>query len=146
MRDNYDVYESREALQRPQGCASGLARTASKHLDDIGVWSDLVFQTVSKKFLPPIEQNNGPQGVDGSSTAGYRDYHEVAWVINRFARVARCASRGSMACSKCVTPASRGSICFPTSKSLGHSSSCVNKRIVKLDVLLRASESRDFHP
>jgi transformation/transcription domain-associated protein len=89
MRDNYDVYESREALQRPQGCASGLARTASKRLDDIGVWSDLVFQTVSKKFLPPIEQNNGPQGVDGSSTAGYRDYHEVAWVINRFARVAR---------------------------------------------------------
>ena len=46
--------------------------------DDISIWSDLVFQTINKKFLPPVDQNNGPQGVNGSSTTGYRDYHEVA--------------------------------------------------------------------
>jgi transformation/transcription domain-associated protein len=63
--------------------------------DDISVWSDLVswrqhvFQTINKKFLPLIQQNNGPQGVNGSSTAGYRGYHEIAWIINRFAHVAR---------------------------------------------------------
>ena len=52
------------------------------------------------------------------------------------------ALRGSMACSKCVTPASHGSICFPTSKSLGHSSSCVNKRVVITKYLANSTEAR----
>jgi transformation/transcription domain-associated protein len=42
--------------------------------DDISVWNNLiswhqhVFRTIKKKFLPLIQQNNGPQGVNGSST------------------------------------------------------------------------------
>ncbi|KAF8309342.1 hypothetical protein DL93DRAFT_2085770 [Clavulina sp. PMI_390] len=63
--------------------------------DDIGVWSDLVawrqhvFQTINKKFFPLIQQNNGAPGTASASTAGYRGYHEIAWIINRFAHVAR---------------------------------------------------------
>jgi transformation/transcription domain-associated protein len=64
--------------------------------DDIGVWSDLVywrqhvFQTINKRFLPLIpQQNAGAPGGSGPSTSGYRGFHEIAWIINRFAHVAR---------------------------------------------------------
>ena len=64
--------------------------------DDINAWSDLVawrqhvFSAVNKSYLPLvplIQRTEGP----GSSTNSYayRGYHETAWIINRFAHVAR---------------------------------------------------------
>ncbi|KAF8339104.1 FAT-domain-containing protein [Cantharellus anzutake] len=64
--------------------------------DDISVWSDLVawrqhvFSRINHHFLPLIPQPPPNQGVSGNSgTAGYRGFHETAWIINRFAHVAR---------------------------------------------------------
>ncbi|KAK4193060.1 hypothetical protein QBC35DRAFT_163275 [Podospora australis] len=60
--------------------------------DDIVAWQDLVtwrqhifslINTTYLQLLPPQGQNAG-----GSSFA-YRGYHETAWIINRFAHVAR---------------------------------------------------------
>lgn len=64
--------------------------------DDISVWSDLVawrqnvFNAINKHYIPLI-QANAPNGGQASSanTYGYRGYHETAWIINRFAHVAR---------------------------------------------------------
>ncbi|PWN24918.1 hypothetical protein BDZ90DRAFT_281903 [Jaminaea rosea] len=64
--------------------------------DDINAWSDLVawrqhvFSAVNKAYLPlvPHLQQNGAQGSSTNSYA-YRGYHETAWIINRFAHVAR---------------------------------------------------------
>jgi transformation/transcription domain-associated protein len=65
--------------------------------DDISIWSDLVawrqnvFNAINQSYIPLI--SNAPQagGVAASSTNtfGYRGYHETAWIINRFAHVAR---------------------------------------------------------
>ena len=60
--------------------------------DDINAWQDLVnwrqhiFQLINKTYLnllPPA-----PTSAAGNSYA-YRGYHETAWIINRFAHVAR---------------------------------------------------------
>ncbi|KZT41150.1 hypothetical protein SISSUDRAFT_1059707 [Sistotremastrum suecicum HHB10207 ss-3] len=64
--------------------------------DDIGIWSDLVawrqhvFAAINKYFIPLI-QTPAQGGAAGQSanTVGYRGYHETAWIINRFAHVAR---------------------------------------------------------
>lgn len=66
--------------------------------DDINVWSDLVawrqhiFSAINKAYLPLIPMLQ--QAASGSATAStnsfaYRGYHETAWIINRFAHVAR---------------------------------------------------------
>lgn len=61
--------------------------------DDINAWQDLVtwrqhiFQLINRTYLallPPQAGNN-----TGSSSFAYRGYHETAWIINRFAHVAR---------------------------------------------------------
>ncbi|CUM64287.1 uncharacterized protein PRCAT00001885001 [Priceomyces carsonii] len=62
--------------------------------DDINIWDDLVtwrqhaFQVINKVYMPfiPILQSNS--GGNANSYA-YRGFHEIAWVINRFAHVAR---------------------------------------------------------
>jgi transformation/transcription domain-associated protein len=63
--------------------------------DDINIWNDLVtwrqhaFGVVNKvymPFIPALQQANGNSNV---SSYAYRGYHEIAWVINRFAHVAR---------------------------------------------------------
>lgn len=64
--------------------------------DDISVWSDLVawrqniFNAINKHYIPLIQTNNqnGPAS-NANNTYGYRGYHETAWIINRFAHVAR---------------------------------------------------------
>lgn len=62
------------------------------HYDDIGVWSDLiawrqhVFATVNKFYLPLLT-DAGPQST--ANTHAHRGHHESAWIINRFAHVAR---------------------------------------------------------
>ncbi|KAF9958937.1 hypothetical protein BGZ72_010618 [Mortierella alpina] len=66
--------------------------------DDINVWSDLVawrqhiFSAINKSYLPLIQQlpsvTPGAGGSNSNSFA-YRGYHETAWIINRFAHVAR---------------------------------------------------------
>ncbi|KAH7318444.1 histone acetylase complex subunit [Stachybotrys elegans] len=62
--------------------------------DDITAWQDLVtwrqhiFNLINNTYLeimPP-----GQQGANGASSSfAYRGYHETAWIINRFAHVAR---------------------------------------------------------
>lgn len=63
--------------------------------DDINIWNDLVtwrqhaFQVINKvymPFIPMLQQSNA--GGNANSYA-YRGFHEIAWVINRFAHVAR---------------------------------------------------------
>ncbi|KAH9045426.1 hypothetical protein EDB85DRAFT_2130014 [Lactarius pseudohatsudake] len=64
--------------------------------DDISIWSDLVawrqnvFHAINKTYIPlitPSSQGNG--AASNTNTYGYRGYHETAWIINRFAHVAR---------------------------------------------------------
>lgn len=63
--------------------------------DDINIWSDLVawrqqvFTCVNKAYLPLIPQLSSPANGNPTSSYTYRGYHETAWIINRFAHVAR---------------------------------------------------------
>ena len=65
--------------------------------DDISVWSDLVawrqnvFNAINKAYIPLISNSNqgGATTNTSSNTFGYRGHHETAWIINRFAHVAR---------------------------------------------------------
>ena len=60
--------------------------------DDINAWQDLVtwrqhiFQLINRTYLALLP--NQTTNATGSSYA-YRGYHETAWIINRFAHVAR---------------------------------------------------------
>ncbi|KAF2816578.1 uncharacterized protein BDZ99DRAFT_543201 [Mytilinidion resinicola] len=60
--------------------------------DDINAWQDLVtwrqhiFHLINEKYLRLLPQQQG--NASGNSFA-YRGYHETAWIINRFAHVAR---------------------------------------------------------
>lgn len=60
--------------------------------DDITAWQDLVtwrqhiFGLINSTYLNLLPQNNA--NANGASFA-YRGYHETAWIINRFAHVAR---------------------------------------------------------
>ncbi|KAG6837441.1 hypothetical protein H0H93_009535 [Arthromyces matolae] len=65
--------------------------------DDISIWSDLVawrqnvFHSINNAYIPLISSANQASGggAPNNSTYGYRGYHETAWIINRFAHVAR---------------------------------------------------------
>lgn len=64
--------------------------------DDISIWSDLVawrqnvFNAINKAYIPLITPSaQGGNGAGQTNTFGYRGYHETAWIINRFAHVAR---------------------------------------------------------
>ncbi|KAG6332834.1 hypothetical protein ID866_6255 [Astraeus odoratus] len=64
--------------------------------DDISIWSDLVawrqnvFTAINKTYIPLISNNQNNNAASANfNTAGYRGYHETAWIINRFAHVAR---------------------------------------------------------
>ncbi|EMD40733.1 hypothetical protein CERSUDRAFT_111311 [Gelatoporia subvermispora B] len=65
--------------------------------DDISIWSDLVawrqnvFNAINKAYIPLISSSSqgGGAAANSSNTFGYRGYHETAWIINRFAHVAR---------------------------------------------------------
>ncbi|KAH9482694.1 Transcription-associated protein 1 [Psilocybe cubensis] len=62
--------------------------------DDINIWSDLVawrqnvFSSINNAYMPLISTSNHA-GANNANTFGYRGYHETAWIINRFAHVAR---------------------------------------------------------
>ncbi|ODV88694.1 hypothetical protein CANCADRAFT_52791 [Tortispora caseinolytica NRRL Y-17796] len=64
--------------------------------DDFNIWSDLVtwrqnvFSVINKVYIPMVSALQAA-GVNSSSanSYGYRGYHEIAWIINRFAHVAR---------------------------------------------------------
>jgi transformation/transcription domain-associated protein len=62
--------------------------------DDINVWSDLVawrqhvFSAINKAYLPLVP-TAAPGVPQNSSSFAYRGFHETAWIINRFAHVAR---------------------------------------------------------
>ncbi|KAI8099099.1 uncharacterized protein BX664DRAFT_310101 [Halteromyces radiatus] len=71
--------------------------------DDINVWSNLVawrqhiFSAINRTYLPliPLLQTpqsgaqSGPTNAGSGNSFAYRGYHETAWIINRFAHVAR---------------------------------------------------------
>lgn len=65
--------------------------------DDINSWSDLVawrqlvFTAINKVYLPlvPSLQQNATGSNASATSFAYRGYHETAWIINRFAHVAR---------------------------------------------------------
>ncbi|TFK43492.1 hypothetical protein BDQ12DRAFT_731508 [Crucibulum laeve] len=65
--------------------------------DDINIWSDLVawrqnvFHSINNAYMPLIGgPNQGAGGTaNNANTFGYRGFHETAWIINRFAHVAR---------------------------------------------------------
>lgn len=63
--------------------------------DDINVWSDLVawrqhvFAAVNKAYLPLVPTAGNSLGQNSAASFAYRGYHETAWIINRFAHVAR---------------------------------------------------------
>lgn len=60
--------------------------------DDIGIWNDLIswrqhiFHAVNKFYLPLLPD---PPAQSTASTHAHRGHHESAWIINRFAHVAR---------------------------------------------------------
>ncbi|KAJ7781199.1 hypothetical protein B0H16DRAFT_1671541 [Mycena metata] len=57
--------------------------------DDISIWRQNVFHAINNTYIPLIA-NAGQGGAAGNTqTFGYRGYHETAWIINRFAHVAR---------------------------------------------------------
>uniref|UniRef100_D8PQ42 Non-specific serine/threonine protein kinase n=1 Tax=Schizophyllum commune (strain H4-8 / FGSC 9210) TaxID=578458 RepID=D8PQ42_SCHCM len=64
--------------------------------DDISIWSDLVnwrqnvFNSINKIYVPLIPQQGQNGGTtSNTNTFGFRGFHETAWIINRFAHVAR---------------------------------------------------------
>ncbi|PFH52762.1 hypothetical protein AMATHDRAFT_1809 [Amanita thiersii Skay4041] len=64
--------------------------------DDINIWSDLVawrqnvFQSINNAYIPLTNgTNQNGTATSNPNTYGYRGYHETAWIINRFAHVAR---------------------------------------------------------
>ncbi|KAI5290001.1 hypothetical protein KEM54_002692 [Ascosphaera aggregata] len=60
--------------------------------DDINAWQDLVtwrqhiFQLVNSTYLSLLPSSAGNVA---SNSYAYRGYHEIAWIVNRFAHVAR---------------------------------------------------------
>ncbi|KAI9209824.1 uncharacterized protein BJ171DRAFT_609195 [Polychytrium aggregatum] len=62
--------------------------------DNIDIWSDLVawrqhiFSMINKAYMPLIPQMSQNSATSTNANA-YRGYHETAWIINRFAHVAR---------------------------------------------------------
>lgn len=62
--------------------------------DDINAWQDLVtwrqhiFGLINQTYLQLLPAQ-GQQNASGASSFAYRGYHETAWIINRFAHVAR---------------------------------------------------------
>lgn len=66
--------------------------------DDINGWSDLVawrqlvFAMINRVYLPlvpALQQPSAPNNNSSATSFAYRGYHETAWIINRFAHVAR---------------------------------------------------------
>lgn len=64
--------------------------------EDINMWSDLVswrqlvFAQINRTYLPLVRELTGNAGTNSQASAfAYRGYHETAWIINRFAHVAR---------------------------------------------------------
>ena len=61
--------------------------------DDITAWQDLVtwrqhiFGLINQTYLTLLPQQGQQNG--GATSFAYRGYHETAWIINRFAHVAR---------------------------------------------------------
>ncbi|KAI7948232.1 hypothetical protein MJO29_009897 [Puccinia striiformis f. sp. tritici] len=59
--------------------------------DDINIWSDLVawrqhvFSAINRTYIPLIQSNVGAN----NQSFAYRGHHETAWMVNRFAHVAR---------------------------------------------------------
>lgn len=63
--------------------------------DDINSWHDLVtwrqhiFHSINNTYLPLLPAQPQSATNSGGNSYAYRGYHETAWIINRFAHVAR---------------------------------------------------------
>ncbi|TPX61909.1 hypothetical protein PhCBS80983_g00781 [Powellomyces hirtus] len=89
-----------EKTQEMKGVLSTWKDRLPNLWDDISIWSSLVawrqhvFQIINKAYLPLIplltaQQHTGTHPRDNPSSHAFRGYHETAWIINRFAHVAR---------------------------------------------------------
>lgn len=86
-------------LEEKHDVLKGILRTWRERLpnvwDDINIWSDMVhwrqhvFQIINRAYLPLITALNSHPGRENQSSLAFRGYHETAWIINRFAQVAR---------------------------------------------------------
>ncbi|KAI7902282.1 uncharacterized protein BX663DRAFT_552217 [Cokeromyces recurvatus] len=66
--------------------------------DDIDMWSDIVawrqhiFNTINRTYMqliPMIPPQLSQAALQGGNAFAYRGYHELGWILNRFAHVAR---------------------------------------------------------
>ena len=80
-----------QAIQELKGTLGTWRDRLPNFWEDINLWSQLVawrqhvFSVINKNY-----QNFTDQNSQGSvNTLAYRGYHEIAWIINRFAHVAR---------------------------------------------------------
>ncbi|KAJ3171894.1 hypothetical protein HDU87_008212 [Geranomyces variabilis] len=88
-----------EKTQEMKGVLSTWKDRLPNLWDDISIWSSLVawrqhvFQIINKAYLPLIPHLNAQHSAahprDNPSSHAFRGYHETAWIINRFAHVAR---------------------------------------------------------
>ncbi|KAL6601053.1 hypothetical protein U3516DRAFT_602921 [Neocallimastix sp. 'constans'] len=95
-----------ENIEKKSEELKGILQTWRERLpnywEDINLWSDLVawrqhiFSTINKAYAPIIQILNQNTNTSNSSSNNntansytYRGYHETAWIINRFAHIAR---------------------------------------------------------
>lgn len=63
--------------------------------DDINIWGDLVtwrkhaFGVINKTYIPLMPALTPNNNSSNTNSFAYRGYHEIAWIINRFAHVVR---------------------------------------------------------
>lgn len=57
--------------------------------NDLVTWRQHAFQVINSAYLPLIPALQQSSSNSNVNTHAYRGYHEIAWVINRFAHVAR---------------------------------------------------------
>lgn len=63
--------------------------------DNVNIWSDLVswrqhiFGAINRAYMPLIPPVGPNAAAASANSHAYRGYHETAWIVNRFAHVAR---------------------------------------------------------
>jgi transformation/transcription domain-associated protein len=80
-----------QAMQELKGTLGTWRDRLPNSWDDINIWSELVawrqhvFSVINKAQQPAVANEQQQAG----NSLAYRGYHEIAWIINRFAHVAR---------------------------------------------------------
>ncbi|RKP22048.1 hypothetical protein ROZALSC1DRAFT_26560 [Rozella allomycis CSF55] len=88
---NFNSNNKQQMIQNVKGALSTWRDRLPNIWDDISIWSDLVawrqhvYNSINKVFQPFASEPNAAQ----NASFAFRGYHEIAWIINRFAHVAR---------------------------------------------------------